>query len=115
MTGAWQDYLRRVIKMGQSEIELWQKIAKTVSNKNCKKIIHMMIKKEREEMETLRMLTNMDDSYPAYDPGCDSGYDPGCGPGYRPGYDPGYGPGEKPYYDSPSDPMPYAKDDKKEE
>lgn len=110
MTGAWQDDLRRVIQMDQSEIELWQRIANTVSSQNCKKIIHMMIKKEREKKENLRMLIDMDDSYPAYDPG----YDPGHGPGYRPDYGPGYGPGKKPCYDPPCDPMPYAEDDKNE-
>lgn len=111
MTGTWQDDLRSIIEMDRSEIELWQKIAKTVSGQNCKKIIHMMIKKEREEMKTLRMLIDMGDSYPADDPGCDSGYDPGCGPDY----DSGYGHGRKrPYYDPPGDPMPYAKDDKEE-
>lgn len=104
-----------MIKMDQSEIELWEKIAKTVSNKNCKKIIQMMIKKEREGMETLRMLINMDDSCPSYDPGCGPDYRPGYDPGYDPGHDPGYGPGKKPYYGSPSDPMPYVKDEREEE
>lgn len=114
MTGGWQDYLKRVIKMDESEIELWQRIAEMVPSHYCKCIIHMMIRREKEEMETLRMLMEMHGREPCKEPykPCPPDYGPGYGPGYKPGYGPGYGPGKDPCYDPPCDPMPYTEEDK---
>ena len=110
MTGSWQDNLKRIIKLNEAEIELWQRIAEMVPSHHCKCIIHMMIRREKEEIETLRMLMEMDRHEPCKDP-----YKPcpdkwPCPPDYGPGYGPGCGSGK----DSGYDPMPYTEEDKEE-
>lgn len=108
MTGAWRDYVRRVIRLDEEELELWRRIAGMVSP-CCRRIIEMMIKGEEEEMEALRALCREDDSHCPERPPCpDYGPDrwpcpperpcPGKGPDYS--YDPNY------------DPMPYTNQDK---
>ncbi|NLN21976.1 MAG: hypothetical protein GX188_08240 [Syntrophomonadaceae bacterium] len=112
MSGTWQDSIRRVLKISEAEIELWQKIADMVAGNYCKCIIHMMIQKEKREMEALKMLLEMhgrepcDEPYkpcpdysPSYDPGYKPGYDHDYGPGYKPGHDHDYGPEYGPGYD----------------
>ncbi|CEO88590.1 hypothetical protein [Syntrophaceticus schinkii] len=68
MTGAWQDYLKRVIKMDESEIALMQRIAQMVPSHHCRCIIQMMIQREKEEMEMLCMLMGMDGREPCKEP-----------------------------------------------
>lgn len=107
MTGAWRDYLKRVIKMDESEIELMQRIAQMVPGYHCRCIIQMMIQKEKEEMQTLRVLLGMDEREPCKEP-CKPW--PPCPPEYGDDYDPG----RDPNYDFPCDPMPYTEDDREE-
>jgi len=112
MSGTWQDSLQRVLKISEAEIELWQKIADMVSGNYCKCIIHMMIEKEKRDMEALKNLLEMHgrepcekphkpcpDYSPGYDPGYKPGYDSDYAPGYKPGYDHDYDSGYKPRYD----------------
>ncbi|MGB4504055.1 MAG: hypothetical protein WBI44_04080 [Syntrophaceticus sp.] len=108
MTENWHDYLRRVIKLDESEIELWHRIAEMVPSHYCKSIIHMMIRREKEEMETLRMLMDMNRREPCKEP-----YKPW--PPCPPDYEPDYGPGKDPCYEQPCDPMPYIGEEKEEE
>lgn len=100
MTGVWQDYVRRVLRMDEGEIELWNRIAGAVPTSHLRHIIQMMIRREREEMESLRMLLR---EHGAKDPG--EWPRPPEGPPY-PDYDPGYRP------DPMHDPMPYTEKDK---
>jgi hypothetical protein len=122
MTGVWQDYVRQVLRLDEEEIELWNRIAGAVQT-DCGRIIQMMIRREREEMESLRSLLGEQDvcdpgecprppkyPHPGYDPGYKPGYGPDYKPGYGPGYKPGYGPGYK--HDPVLDPMPYTEKDK---
>ncbi len=98
MDGTWRDHIKHVLKLDAEEIPLWERIAESVPTHHLKHVIRMMIRREKEEMDSLRMLL---DEYKR-----EPGYAPGPGPGYGPGYDPGYGPG--------FDPMPYSKKDKEE-
>ena len=107
MTGAWQDYLKRVIKMDESEIALMQRIAQMVPSHHCRCIIQMMIQREKEEMEMLCMLMGMDGREPCKEP-----YKPW--PPCPPEYGDGYEPGRDPCYDPPCGPMPYTEDDKED-
>lgn len=54
--GTWRHDLMRVMKLDEEEIALWGRIAEMFPSHNCRQLIHMMIRREKEEMESLRML-----------------------------------------------------------
>ncbi|AFV12410.1 deleted [Thermacetogenium phaeum DSM 12270] len=107
MTGVWQDYVRRVLRLDEEEVELWRRIAGMVPA-DCGAVLQMMIQSEREEMEALRSLLREEG---VCDP--DERLRPPVCPPY-PGYDPGYRPGYRPDYkhDPVLDPIPYTEKDK---
>ncbi|HHW41320.1 MAG TPA: hypothetical protein GXX19_09270 [Syntrophomonadaceae bacterium] len=110
MDGTWRDHIKNVLRLDAEEIPLWERIAESVPTHHLKHIIRMMIRREKEEMDSLRMLLDEHMHEPGYAPGPGMGPYPGPCPGYGPGY--GYGPGFGP---GPGfDPMPYSKKDKEE-
>lgn len=102
MSGAWQDYVMRVIRLDEGEIDLWRRIAGMVSP-CCRQIIEMMIKGEQEEMEVLRELCREHDVPCPERPPCpDYGPDRWPCPDREPSYS----------YDPIYDPIPYTEKDK---
>ena len=81
MSGTWQDSIRRVLKISEAEIELWQKIADMVAGNYCKCIIHMMIQKERGALKMLLEMHGRERDEPYSHVRIIAGYDPGINPG----------------------------------
>lgn len=114
MDGTWRDHIKNVLRLDEEEISLWERIAERVHTHHLRHIIKMMIRREKEEMDTLRMLLGEHMPCPGYAPGPDMGPCPGpgmdpcpgAGPGFGPGY--GFGPGFGPGFD----PLPYSEKDK---
>ncbi|MDH7577282.1 MAG: hypothetical protein QHH75_05510 [Bacillota bacterium] len=80
MNGPWHDEVRRVLRLDEEEIAFWERIAEQVPTRALRQAIRMMIRREREEMETLRGLLRDPHHLPGSDmPGFDTGagYDSG--------------------------------------